>query len=144
MDCSLKICSKCKQELPLTSFHKASDRKSKYKSHCKSCISKKQKETYREPEQYRRRMENHWRYQGIEMTMPEYEKLLEAQNGCCAVCGATENKNGTRLCVDHCHTTGQIRGLLCHDCNTGIGKLGDSKEGLMKAIKYLDNSLGRT
>jgi hypothetical protein len=40
--------------------------------------------------------------------------------------------------VDHCHETGKIRGLLCHSCNTGIGKLGDNLEGLQKAVSYLE------
>lgn len=45
-----------------------------------------------------------------------------------------------RLAVDHCHSTGKIRGLLCHNCNTGLGKLGDSIESLTKALNYLKES----
>jgi len=141
MDNCLKVCTKCKKELPVTDFYKESSKKSGYKSHCKQCILNKRKESYNDPAQYKRRIENHWRKQGIECTVEHYEVLYEQQNGQCGICGAIENRNGTRFCVDHCHTTGKIRGLLCHDCNTSIGKLGDSKEGLMKAIEYLDNAL---
>jgi hypothetical protein len=40
--------------------------------------------------------------------------------------------------VDHCHSTGQIRGVLCCECNTGIGKLGDNAEGVRRALAYLE------
>jgi ssDNA-binding Zn-finger/Zn-ribbon topoisomerase 1 len=51
----------------------------------------------------------------------------------CAICGSDRN-----LVIDHDHKTGIIRGVLCHPCNTGLGKLGDSIEGLRRAIAYLD------
>jgi hypothetical protein len=44
----------------------------------------------------------------------------------------------SRLCVDHDHTTGKVRGLLCHDCNVGIGFMRDSVENFRRAIAYLD------
>ena len=50
----------------------------------------------------------------------------------CECCGRI-----SRLNLDHCHATGRFRGYLCSDCNTGIGKLGDSKEGILKALVYL-------
>lgn len=67
--------------------------------------------------------------------LPEgaYGEMLERQDGRCAVCQSVDKK----LQVDHDHETGLIRGLLCFDCNTSIGKLGDSVEGLRKAIDYL-------
>ena len=141
MDNRLKHCTKCKQELPVSNFYKANGKKSGYKSHCKKCVLEKAKETYYNPENYRRRTENHWKKQGIEFTLEGYDDLYQKQKGKCGICGTTKNRNDTRFCVDHCHDTGNIRGLLCHDCNTSIGKLGDSKEGLMKALEYLDNAL---
>lgn len=56
----------------------------------------------------------------------------------CECCGGPTNGQGT-LHLDHNHQTGQFRGWLCSNCNTGIGKLGDSIEGLEKAIRYLSN-----
>lgn len=59
------------------------------------------------------------------------------QGGVCAICGGT-NPSGHRLAVDHDHETRRVRGLLCHACNAGIGKLRDSPDLLRKAIDYLE------
>lgn len=77
--------------------------------------------------------------QSFGITLKEYNKILEEQNGLCAIC---ERKcvSGKKLAVDHCHKTGKIRGLLCNACNLGIGKLGDSEESLLKALNYLRKS----
>lgn len=56
------------------------------------------------------------------------------QNGKCGICGVVPQKT---LCVDHNHSTGEIRGLLCHDCNMALGKFKDSEFLLLRAIKYL-------
>lgn len=67
-----------------------------------------------------------------------YMILLEEQNGLCAICQLKdEGKYGSALCVDHNHDTGVVRGLLCHNCNTGLGKFLDSTEMLDKAKQYL-------
>ena len=66
---------------------------------------------------------------------PEYNKLCEEQDHKCKLC-AKEKK----LYVDHCHETGQIRGLLCKDCNSALGILGDNLAGLMKAVEYLSTN----
>jgi hypothetical protein len=70
------------------------------------------------------------------MRIEDYEHLLASQHGACAICGY-ESRDGKRLRVDHCHETGQIRGLLCSTCNTGLGGLGDSIEGVKRALDYL-------
>lgn len=56
-----------------------------------------------------------------------YDSLLALQGGKCACCGSedTRRMGSSQLFVDHDHTTGQVRGLLCHPCNSGLGKLGD-------------------
>jgi hypothetical protein len=53
----------------------------------------------------------------------------------CECCGKPPTARGFNR--DHCHITGKFRGWLCDNCNTGIGKLGDNKEGLQKALNYL-------
>lgn len=60
-------------------------------------------------------------------------ELHNKQDGKCAICGKREK----RLCIDHDHVTGKVRGLLCHGCNLGIGNLQDNPEILTKAAKYL-------
>jgi len=71
------------------------------------------------------------------LTLEDYEELRTKQNECCACCGKHESVLTRGLHVDHCHETGKIRGLLCHLCNTAIGKLGDNVEGLTRALIYL-------
>ena len=69
------------------------------------------------------------------ITIVEYELMEKKQNCRCAICG--KKQSGKKLAVDHCHKTGRVRGLLCGNCNSGIGKLNDDVEILKKALKYL-------
>ena len=71
---------------------------------------------------------------------PEYDRMLHDQGGVCAICKSpsTGDKRGGRFHVDHCHTTGKVRGLLCLSCNHGLGKFKDSTESLKRAIEYLN------
>jgi hypothetical protein len=70
------------------------------------------------------------------MTVAEYDAMLVRQCGRCALCG--KEPNGKALAVDHCHTTGVNRGLLCGNCNQGIGKLHDDPDFIRLAATYLD------
>lgn len=79
------------------------------------------------------------------LNLEEFTDLLNKQNGKCWICGLNEitvdNKNKPRtLCVDHCHKTGKVRGLLCNLCNRGLGYFKDNTNNLEKAIEYLKNS----
>jgi len=68
-----------------------------------------------------------------------YETKLEQQNNTCAICFKPEQSNRYKtLCVDHCHTTGKIRGLLCSNCNRALGLLKDDRGNLQSAINYLE------
>jgi hypothetical protein len=69
------------------------------------------------------------------ITPDDYATMLELQDGRCAVCKRVQE--GQRLAVDHDHVTGKVRGLLCNQCNRGIGLLGDSPELLLSAVNYL-------
>lgn len=66
----------------------------------------------------------------------QYETIKASQGGGCALCGEVDDK----LVVDHCHERGQIRGLLCHGCNIGLGMFRDNPSTLRKAIGYLNNT----
>ena len=80
------------------------------------------------------------------MGFKEYEEMLFSQDGKCAICKAEppKDQHKTRLGIDHCHTTGKIRGLLCDCCNRALGLLKDNTELLQKAIQYLNqNALAR-
>ena len=75
-------------------------------------------------------------YYGI--TLAEYTAMLDAQSGRCKICNSLPGKRS--LCVDHCHTTGKIRGLLCDSCNRGLGLMKDSAQILFSAIGYLEDN----
>ncbi len=82
----------------------------------------------------RNRRANNLRHRyGIEQE--DYDRMLEEQDGCCHICGDPPTKH--RLSVDHCHETGTVRGLLCHNCNHGLGKFKDKITLLLGAVKYL-------
>lgn len=75
------------------------------------------------------------------MTMDDYKGRLESQGGVCAICKGPgfkmKDHHNLLLVVDHCHTTGKVRGLLCHNCNRALGLFKDSKGSLGAAIEYL-------
>jgi hypothetical protein len=71
------------------------------------------------------------------ISLESYNLLLEKQNHKCAICGKEKVESDRTFCVDHNHITGEIRGLLCRNCNSGIGLLQDSEDILYKAIIYL-------
>jgi hypothetical protein len=78
------------------------------------------------------------------ISLDEYYKLVKKQNGVCAICKQKQRAGRkTRLSVDHCHTTGKVRGLLCDTCNRSIGLLKDNIDVLQNAIQYLKQSLAR-
>lgn len=69
------------------------------------------------------------------LSYSEYLRILKSQDNLCAICG-----NGGKLVVDHCHSFKNVRGLLCNNCNFGLGHFKDNKDLLYKAIKYLDDT----
>ena len=89
-----------------------------------------------------------WRRQNLRsrynLSYEQYRKLFRAQKGKCAICKQPQTevfgKTGEvkQLCVDHCHKTNRVRGLLCGHCNRALGKMKDSKELLQAAIDYLN------
>lgn len=72
------------------------------------------------------------------ISLKEYERLYILQNGLCAICHNPETRNlNAFLVVDHDHNTGKVRGLLCGNCNSGLGFFKDSQENLNSAKQYL-------
>lgn len=66
----------------------------------------------------------------------QYEAMYEQQNGACYICHK-EDPAARNLAVDHCHTTGKVRRLLCHHCNTALGHFNDDPTLLQRAIEYI-------
>jgi hypothetical protein len=79
---------------------------------------------------------------GYGLTPAAYDALFVAQGGLCAICRSadTGHKRAKRMFVDHCHTTGVVRGLLCNYCNIMLGAAKDSHERLRCAASYLERS----
>ena len=78
------------------------------------------------------------------MTLEDYEAMLESQNGCCKICKSPDNKNKRTqyFDVDHNHKTNKVRGLLCTNCNHLIGKANDNPQILLAVINYLHEADG--
>lgn len=141
-----KRCTKCKKELDLQQFH-VDKSVGKPKSHCKSCVRESQRRAWpnhrRDPTTnslYACRSNLKRKYG---MTIREYEEILCRQNQRCAICGRNENgrayKHGQpkRFCLDHNHTTGKIRGLLCSTCNRVVGIIETRSDLLERAKNYI-------
>lgn len=78
------------------------------------------------------------------ITLADYDAMLAAQGGTCAICGQAERTVGgrhgkalLRFAVDHDHATGKVRALLCHNCNSAIGSFHDDTDVMLKAIGYV-------
>lgn len=137
----MKKCTKCKETKPLELFNNHIRHTDGKRFRCKACESTTNKENRallktNSPEALaeKDRVSNLKRTYGI--SLPEWNAKLEAQKGVCAICSGT-CVSGRRLSVDHNHTTGKIRDLLCGNCNHGLGKFLDNPELLLKAVDYL-------
>ena len=72
------------------------------------------------------------------ITVEDYDAMLVDQGGGCAICGATDpGESRGYFCVDHCHETKEVRGLLCDACNLGVGKFNDDPDRLERAAAYV-------
>lgn len=83
-----------------------------------------------------RNIKRRCKYKGI--SVDEYVIMFKEQDGKCKICGISEDKTSkSKLHIDHCHTTGAVRGLLCSNCNTALGLMKDDIYVLKNAISYL-------
>lgn len=148
-------CTKCHTVCPITEFHRQGRKTKRPVKKCNSCrneerrvqLSKLPKEERRKesarrlknyqtknPEAYQERL---WRQQirkwSLGAQLNEIIALLRTQKHC-SICGIIPKK----LCIDHCHSTGKFRGLLCTGCNTGLGCFKDNPSALKTAAVYLN------
>ena len=139
----MKTCynSECPEDnpQPLTNFHKQSTGKLGVRSRCRTCHNQDMREYERERGPEWRRKKTLQRY-GI--TPEDYNRMLEEQEGKCAICQSTDSEHPITelLVVDHCHLTGKVRGLLCNTCNRGIGFMREETDRLLNAAVYLENA----
>jgi hypothetical protein len=134
----LKVCKKCGEEKLITefSFKRPTGRKPGFQPRCKKCCVEdtrnwniKNKASARD--RYLQRTYN--------ITEQEYKSRLLVQNNSCLLCKRefSNTWGATAPVVDHCHTHGHIRGILCNECNRGLGYFHDSIKTLENAILYL-------
>ena len=140
----MKVCTKCGVCKPLTEFHKRPETKDGRRTDCKECNQKQKAERWASlPEKVRKQKNivTRLKYQ-YGMTPTEYEIKVKEQDNKCFICGQEAGYNGKPLYVDHCHTTGTVRKLLCQHCNSGLGMFKDNPELLIKAADYLKEHNG--
>lgn len=128
----MKVCTKCKIEKDFECFYKRNSRPIGYVSECKECNNKRT----RYPSRIAASRKRHLRVK-FGLSEEDYKNLLNKQEGLCAIC-KNVCKTGRRLAVDHNHSTGHVRGLLCTKCNNGLGNFNDDTEVMECAIRYLN------
>lgn len=136
----MKQCLSCSIEKPIIQFYKDKSCKDGRVRKCIACY-----ETIRlnkklaDPESHLIKTQTFWLKHRYGITLKDYNDLLAEQKGACAICGRLDSGKSTNkaFCVDHCHTTGKVRGLLCMPCNRSLGQFQDSIDILEKAVYYL-------
>jgi DNA-directed RNA polymerase subunit RPC12/RpoP len=133
----MKRCSKCGEVKPLEDFHVKRIAEDGRQVKCKDCSRVIAKERYATKLRFNTTDEKRSRHLKTKyrLTLDDYNALLIRQGYVCAICG--QDDNGRELSVDHCHSTNKVRGLLCHNCNVGIGHFKDNQNLLLLAIDYL-------
>ena len=105
-----------------------------YRQRNEKYIKEQQKE-YREKNPNKNR--NYQLKRNYNLTPEQYDEMYSNQHGRCAICGVHQSELAFNLAVDHDHETGEVRGLLCRKCNSGIGYFKDDMELINKALDYL-------
>lgn len=123
-----KVCTKCKKDLSRTMFYKDHRKSDGLESRCQVCCKSRS-----------RNKEISMRYGLVET---DYEEMLKKQQNKCAICytSAPGSLRLNRFSIDHCHKTSVVRGLLCVNCNYGLGHFKDNIEILENAVKYLNQT----
>lgn len=142
----MKVCTVCKQSKALSEFWPDRRRLNGLMARCKVC-SREQARAYRasRPDYEKRvyakhRLATRQRHlvRKYGLTLADYDAMLAKQGGNCAICNAPEVDQFKGVFhVDHCHSTGAVRGLLCRGCNHMLGVVGDDPLKLLRAITYL-------
>lgn len=144
----MKTCSRCRQRKTKSLFNTRKGASDGLRSECKDCGAKaaavyrnsnkkniaKSQQAYRKVNKVKLQEKDKKKHllSKYNLTLDAWNNLLLSQNGGCAICSKT-----THLQVDHDHATGRIRGLLCGNCNRGLGLFGDDVVALAKALSYL-------
>jgi len=142
----IKLCTDCNQEKPATKvfWYKNTGGKLGFRSTCKICTNKdniaRHKKSSKKWELAKR---NGVLKRNYGITLEQYNKMLMEQESSCLICHTKSSgrKNSKRLCVDHSHKTGKVKGLLCSICNSIIGFIERTNNPLLTVeniVKYRD------
>jgi len=125
-----KKCNRCSitQDVKFFSKRTYSSGKIGWQNKCKSC-EREVKKNYYKPHEFARRL--------FKLSDEEYFRLIEDTQGKCDIC---KNPMGRKVCIDHCHETQKIRGVLCNNCNTALGLFNDNISVMKDAIQYLEKA----
>jgi len=131
-------CTKCNETKSIEEFVKSKTTKSGYRGICKTCFNayyaKRRVEKYEQVRSYEKKFHRQRRLKYEYNTTEEViSEMAQKQEHKCAICFKE-----SKLVIDHCHVGGQVRGLLCTNCNTGLGQFKDNVESLRMAIEYLE------
>lgn len=143
-------CSKCKEFKPTDEYVPDGRKANGRKSRCRTC-------SYQATAAWRAKNREHlrttqvayelatkrrsWLKTKYGLTVEQFEAMVTTQGNVCALCHQPQNPKFRYLDVDHCHATGEVRGLLCRHCNTAIGHFRDDPELLMRAAAYIRGQL---
>ena len=123
----MKQCRSCGVEKPFGEYYPRNP-------DCKVCACIKRKQDYAaNKDKYRDRLFR----KNYGIGLDDYNAMFAEQEGCCAICGTHQCTSGRMLAVDHDHETKHVRGLLCANCNTALGKFHDNQDLLYRAADYL-------
>lgn len=126
----LAFCRQCKLDRPREAF--ATTSRGNRVVICKDCQSKL-------PDDKKRRQRIKAKIYHYNISLTKYLEMVEACGRKCEACGEPFGDDDGNICIDHCHKTNKVRGLLCRGCNIGIGFFGDSRRKLLLAAEYLRN-----
>jgi hypothetical protein len=128
----VKRCPDCGKYKPLDEFPRNKRMRDGRHAYCKPCHNARGRESKERLYGGNRHYHLKRRY-GIGAA--EFDRLVRDQRGVCSICGRSNPEH-----VDHDHTTGRVRGILCFNCNGGLGQFGDDTERLVRAQLYLESS----
>ena len=140
--CYTRMCPKCKDPKELMDFGKDMNRPTGIQSPCKECGRKANTNSYKKHREKRLKYKSNRHVLRYGITQQNYMDMFEQQNGCCNICGKHQTTLKYKLCVDHCHKTNKIRGLICMACNKALGLMLDDTQILQSAINYLTCRVG--
>ena len=145
----MKTCSNCGEVRPKEVFYRDKNKADGCSSWCKECTKEINAQWYTENREKAKVSRTKWHKDNKEIvrnrklilrygiTLDQYNDLFSKQKGCCAICEEHQDTFSRALAVDHCHKTGKVRGLLCVNCNSALGKLKENIQKIIKAAEYL-------